>query len=406
MFSFSKLLHLNQAVFKKDGFYPIEKTEVLVNEHTNIIKRIDAIIGLSTETFHEYHLNVICNFANLIQRMPSNDSDHLLIKKTLNQYVTLLKQPSIQSINSIVLSDNLLNFALLIAVLSHIASQAFRQTDLYYKNHDENLILWHPFDGFIDLGCQYRYQPKDPNTQNIANELDRILFFNLLLTKNGYAWIVRDNLITTQMNYFLSSNHCENLFDSLIKKLDTQEDSKTHIGFILRDNFTKEQGDISYLTDSTMGGPTERKAEISTTAANTSHKKQHPKKELFPQPSLRYEIIEEYKRWLNNSIEKGSLRINRPNERLHIVNEGLLLITPGIFQDYEKTSAISWKKLQNAILKSRWHIQDSKKNNFLTYSFQGVTKISLLKGIVIKDPTRLLTGTLPHPNPKITLINF
>ncbi len=415
MFYYSKLrrflsnsdLFFNQKASIAEGFNCIEKAEVLVDEHADIIKKIDAIIGLSAKTFRDYHLSVISNFARLVQRMPAHNSSQFLIQKTLNQYVQLLKHTKNPSRSSVNLAEHTWSFALLIALLCDVAHQAFNRYDAYYKDRNGHSISWHPRAGFFDLCHQYRHLLKDPDKQDYVNGLNRILFFNLLLTKNSHAWIAQDSLVATQMNRFLTGNNCDNSFDSLIAQLHSPKNLGAQLGYISTVDNEAHQVHGKVLDDTTVVSTSEKITHFpATIAQNDPPRIQMPKQEhLFIRTSLRHEIIiEEYKRWLNTALDEGTIRINQPNGRLHIVKEGLLLVSPGIFHDYEKVSTVPWNKLQGAILKSGWHIRDSKKHNFLTYSLSGFMKKSILKGIVIKDPTHLLAGQIPCSNTKIFLL--
>lgn len=64
--------------------------------------------------------------------------------------------------------------------------------------------------------------------------------------------------------------------------------------------------------------------------------------------------VEQFFSWLRTGIQKGEIKTNRPKARVHVVNEGVALITPGIFQDYvlsQKLDKSEWPSIQKKVLK-------------------------------------------------------
>lgn len=60
--------------------------------------------------------------------------------------------------------------------------------------------------------------------------------------------------------------------------------------------------------------------------------------------------------WLVEGIANRSLDYNYPSTRIHVVPEGVLLISPGLFQDYVQagdSSAEPWDKVQKRCWKTK-----------------------------------------------------
>jgi hypothetical protein len=388
---------VHEPLSAEKGFHRIETTDELFSEQADLIKRIDARIGLSSTTFRDFHREVIVNFARLVQRLPAPDSNQLLIRETLQRCLERLsiKQPFNRS------SDPIWQFAILIAVLCDDASQRFKTVGIYYDDGDANRTLWHPVDGFLDTLChQYCYELHAINQKQGSN-FDRILFFNLLLTKNSHSWLAQDPSVTKELNHFLSGIERDNAFDDLITSFDVDKESvDQHNTSALklpnhqRDNPTEIiQVQIPHtvpeLTNTTLVQPNSQQQTQHHTSINRS---------------VHNQLIRDYKDWLNDALATGTTTINQTNARLHIVDAGLLMISPNVFKDYEKACQVSWLKLQKAVLKAQWHIRDSANQNFLTYSIHGQLKTSTIRGIVIRDPSHLLTGRIPQPNPHLSPI--
>jgi len=53
--------------------------------------------------------------------------------------------------------------------------------------------------------------------------------------------------------------------------------------------------------------------------------------------TIQTDQVTQFFEWLQEGIKKGSLKTNQAKARIHTVDEGVILITPGIFQDFSKT---------------------------------------------------------------------
>ena len=114
--------------------------------------------------------------------------------------------------------------------------------------------------------------------------------------------------------------------------------------------------------------------------------------------------------WLQQGLADGSLRINEAGALVHFVDEGMLLVSPRIFQVFAKAfgedgqggvvagglevDAGRW--IQRQVLRARWHVQSENGINILTYR---VTRRGRpgprLCGVVIKSPERFVNPVPP-----------
>lgn len=108
--------------------------------------------------------------------------------------------------------------------------------------------------------------------------------------------------------------------------------------------------------------------------------------------------------WVRRGIADGTLTVNAGGALVHGVEEGLLLVSPGIFRAYiqhdgtgssEKRDAA--KRLQREVLRAGWHLRADGGVNLLGYAWkQDGRSDSRIHGIVIVDPRRFV-----HPVPPI-----
>jgi len=104
----------------------------------------------------------------------------------------------------------------------------------------------------------------------------------------------------------------------------------------------------------------------------------------------------EFMAWLVNGITNYQLDINTAQARVHVVDEGLLLISPAIFKDFD---AVLWGNTQKRFLKLKKHRKNGDMNIW-QYSIQGGRKP--LSGLLIPDYEQLGIPAIPA-NKKLSL---
>jgi len=106
--------------------------------------------------------------------------------------------------------------------------------------------------------------------------------------------------------------------------------------------------------------------------------------------------------WLTEGLRSGRLETNAVNARIHTVSEGLLLVTPAIFKDFD---AAEWAHVQKRFQKRRLHVKTPQSTNIHTYAVAGERRRSRIKVMLIREPERVLGDIpLPPPNPHLSAI--
>ncbi len=111
---------------------------------------------------------------------------------------------------------------------------------------------------------------------------------------------------------------------------------------------------------------------------------------------------ERFLAWLKQSIENEAVPINTAKARIHVLPEGLALVSPRIFRDFD---AANWGHAQKRFQKLKLHRKTPKDENIWTCRATGSRKQSILKVILIPDAVATLGVALPPPNPSITLLD-
>lgn len=105
--------------------------------------------------------------------------------------------------------------------------------------------------------------------------------------------------------------------------------------------------------------------------------------------------------WLREGITNGRVEINTPKARLHVLPEGLALVSPGIFRDYDP---VHWDRAQKRLQKLKYHRKLPDGTNIWACRVAKERKRSLIRAILIPDAERVLGVRLPPPNPVVTLV--
>jgi hypothetical protein len=113
-------------------------------------------------------------------------------------------------------------------------------------------------------------------------------------------------------------------------------------------------------------------------------------------PGLRFIV------WLKEIITSGRVEINTVRARIHVIQEGLALVSPGIFRDFD---AAHWNKAQKRFQKQKIHLKRPDGTNIWTCRVAKDRKQSLIKVMLIPEPEKALGVKLPPPNPAVTLLN-
>ena len=106
--------------------------------------------------------------------------------------------------------------------------------------------------------------------------------------------------------------------------------------------------------------------------------------------------------WLRDGLRSERLSMNETNARVHTAAEGLLLVSPGIFKDFDPED---WSTVQKRFQRLKVHRKTARGTNIFTYQVQGARKRSRVKVYLVPDPARLLPGIkLPPPNAHLSLL--
>lgn len=98
--------------------------------------------------------------------------------------------------------------------------------------------------------------------------------------------------------------------------------------------------------------------------------------------------------------ERKRFETNAVNARIHSVAEGVLLVSPGIFKDFDKEN---WQRVQKRFQKLKHHRKTAEGTNIYTYQVVGKRNKSRIKGFLIETPCKILDGITFPSEPHLSL---
>ena len=107
-------------------------------------------------------------------------------------------------------------------------------------------------------------------------------------------------------------------------------------------------------------------------------------------------VGEDFLKWLRDGLHQRSFKVNDVNSRIHMTQEGLLLVSPAIFKQFDKGK---WSYAQKRFTKLKLHERNANGTNIHEYLATGKKKRSLIKGFLITDTANVFPGIeLPNTN--------
>ncbi|MCG5526238.1 TraI domain-containing protein [Ectothiorhodospira haloalkaliphila] len=99
--------------------------------------------------------------------------------------------------------------------------------------------------------------------------------------------------------------------------------------------------------------------------------------------------------WLQREALARRMEVNTPHARIHVVEEGVLLVSPAVFKDYASQNPDhgSWEYVQKRFMKLRVHQKRPDGTNVHRYLVKGARRQSVVKGIVLPDVAMVFPGS-------------
>ncbi|WP_018871538.1 MULTISPECIES: MobH family relaxase [unclassified Thioalkalivibrio] len=107
--------------------------------------------------------------------------------------------------------------------------------------------------------------------------------------------------------------------------------------------------------------------------------------------------------WIQRGVADGSLLVNTREARIHVVPEGVLLVSPGIFRDFASATGHTWNAAQKRFQRLQLHEKSSEGTNIHRYVVRGERQTSRINGLLIRDVSVVFgPDWTPSPNDHLT----
>ncbi len=107
--------------------------------------------------------------------------------------------------------------------------------------------------------------------------------------------------------------------------------------------------------------------------------------------------------WIRRGVADGSLLVNTREARIHVVPEGVLLVSPGIFRDFASATGHTWNAAQKRFQRLQLHKKSSDGTNIHRYVVRGERQTSRINGLLIRDVSVVFgPDWTPSPNDHLT----
>lgn len=132
-----------------------------------------------------------------------------------------------------------------------------------------------------------------------------------------------------------------------------------------------------------------------------------------PRASLDEEVPQRFMDWIRRGLHDRMLAVNEAGALVHFVEEGMLLVSPRVFQVFAKrygawlaglidtnTENESSRIVQRLVMRKGWHVRGDDGVNVVTYVMRGESRSSRISGVLFLEPERFVT-VIPARNTRL-----
>ena len=106
--------------------------------------------------------------------------------------------------------------------------------------------------------------------------------------------------------------------------------------------------------------------------------------------------------WLRTGIGQGRIPYNEKDARVHVVPEGVLLVTPNIFKDFtDECGGGRWDTVQKLFIKRKEHVRTATGENIHQYALGVGSSQTVLSGFLLKDSALVFGVAVQELNQQI-----
>lgn len=383
----------------------------------HFVHALRAKLGFPPELFESSVRPVVAAFAEFVQLLPASESDHHaepggLFIHTMEVVAFALDYrrgqilPKGASPEAISGEAHRWTYAVFVAALLHDVGKPIADLCVYLRKGALARELWVPLAGPVTAcgATSYRFEfaPCDSRQSELHSKLPALLF-NRFVPASIVDWLSADSALIRELVSCLSGVKAaeEGVLHRLVARADAESVRRNLLGGSRAAVDAHAQARAAG-TNATAPAPMQQPA-VAPRRLGPGATSQVTDK--APEQALRFMD------WLQAGLASGRLRFNESGALVHFVPEGMLLVSPRVFQEFAKVhgengrattagghAAHPGKGIQRQVLRAGWHLRADKGVNILTYQLvRGGRAVSQLSGVVIERP-ELFVNPVPPQN--------
>ena len=413
------------ASYETSGLTAIQRGSELLVEHRAKLESIRSIVGVPEQHWRLLYQPLFSAYAEYVQRMtpsgtPQDSKAVTLLRRALDVVDLALKVrrgrllPLGEEPEIVANEQDVWTYAVATAGLLHDFGKAlYEQRFRIYRRDCLPLGMWNPWVGPVTRTGSFYYRI-DRRHSDEWRSVDAVtpLLVAHVVPKDGLRWLgghddVLENWIHAISGYAVGV--------SVIGEI-VREASERAAGTTARGDSRTAAADVGASGRQSSGTTAENPistGEIGESALRQTQPVQDGTIDdsdgrscepayQSPLPTADAEPAdpgEAFVEWLTDGLASGVLQVNSTKASVHVVDSGLLLVSPAVFRVF---AGENWRHVQKRFLKRKLTERAANGENIFHYLLESERGERTIKGMLIRDPEEKLGVSLPEGNPRLS----
>lgn len=408
---------------------------VLLARHEQLVQTIKLHCGVPPAVWTNVHSETLTRFAAFVQMLPASEADHHARPGGLLGHSLEVANHALQLRRGYMLPESSApevateqheawSFAFLTAALLQDLDKPLTDVLVDLRIMDDSWVPWKIITGPMPPDAEYRIR-YDPQRRNAKPHTISLLIANQIVSPPGLEWLAAyPDVLHSWLSALAGHKSESGTLGAVIAQADQYSVSKdvagnqalqphrprVEVDDEMPDAPPLTDADIASLgiqTDSSMFQEVDEVSDQKHTSSDCEIPVE-PASTGVKQGSSRRELGESFLEWLRSCILENQIAFNNISGHLHVVEEGLLIISPNIFRRYIKQRSaegvgLEFKAVQKGFETLGVHQRTPEGKNITRYRVvrnKGSESNTTISGMLIPDPLRTLgLERLPEINP-------
>ncbi len=393
------------------------------------VNRIEELAGTTPAHFEQYYLDTLHRFACWSQQRPASPNHYAhpggLLDLAMETAAAALKirqghlLPPGAPPEEAVLKKDLWTFSVFtLALLGEAIKPTSEQTVTLFGETGSR--IWNPWSSTISDDPAVRWYRVEFNRENDLNipESASLMLANLIIAPVGLAWLSSDpHAFSAWLAYLSGDKATAGALGHIIDKARklpesvSSKASESNKHSEPKPNPLPETGNVPIQSihenalesfDSPDGKESlldQKFPSLETTRPESSEIAELAELETSDIGKDKEAPAAKFMEWLRTGIEQGRIPYNEKNARVHVVPDGVLLVTPNIFKDFtDEWGGGRWDTVQKLFIKRKDHVRTASGENIHHYMVGTGSSQTVLSGFLLKDTALVFGEFVPESN--------